>query len=120
MSDEAQVRNVNLSDLPTVIASYLDAHRNHETMLALNAFADNAVVEDDDRTYQGRSAIDAWLNRSSSEYTYTITPIAVHQIDDSHFVVVNHLEGNFPGGQVDLRYQFTLGGGRITHLTIEV
>jgi hypothetical protein len=30
----------------------------------------------------------------------------------------DHLEGNFPGGQVDLRYRFELDGGRIHSLHI--
>jgi hypothetical protein len=33
--------------------------------------------------------------------------------------VTNHLEGDFPGGEVDLRFQFTLEGGLIKNLTIE-
>jgi hypothetical protein len=30
----------------------------------------------------------------------------------------NRLEGNFPGNVVDLRYEFTLAGDRISALTI--
>jgi hypothetical protein len=32
--------------------------------------------------------------------------------------VVHHLEGDFPGGSVDLRYQYTIRGGLISALTI--
>jgi len=32
--------------------------------------------------------------------------------------VVNHLEGDFPGGVVDLRYQFALKGDLIAELVI--
>jgi hypothetical protein len=33
-------------------------------------------------------------------------------------LITNHLEGNFPGGVVDLRYQFALAGDLISTLTI--
>jgi hypothetical protein len=32
--------------------------------------------------------------------------------------VTNRLEGNFPGGQVDLSYEFDFLDGLITHLVI--
>ena len=35
------------------------------------------------------------------------------------WLVTNHLEGNFPGGEVDLCYQFQLQGDRIVKLVIE-
>ncbi len=31
---------------------------------------------------------------------------------------MRHLEGDFPGGGVDLRYRYTLENGRIVRLTI--
>ena len=31
---------------------------------------------------------------------------------------MRHLEGDFPGGVVDLRYRYTLDADRIVHLTI--
>jgi hypothetical protein len=39
-------------------------------------------------------------------------------VDDEHWVVVNHLEGDFPGGAVDLAYRFTLVADRIGELVI--
>jgi hypothetical protein len=33
--------------------------------------------------------------------------------------VTHHLEGNFPGGQVDLHFRFTLRDGAIADLVIE-
>jgi hypothetical protein len=33
--------------------------------------------------------------------------------------VTHHLEGNFPGGTVDLHFRFTLRNGKITRLVIE-
>ncbi len=37
---------------------------------------------------------------------------------DDEFLVSTHLEGDFPGGVVDLDQRFTLAGGRISGLFI--
>ena len=40
-------------------------------------------------------------------------------LDDDRYDVRHHLEGNFPGGQVDLHFRFTLRDGSIARLVIE-
>ncbi len=40
-------------------------------------------------------------------------------VDDSHYDARHHLEGNFPGGVVDLHFRFTLRDGQIARLVIE-
>ena len=40
-------------------------------------------------------------------------------VDVDHYDVTHHLEGNFPGGQVDLHYRFALSDGVIARLVIE-
>ena len=40
-------------------------------------------------------------------------------IDDEHYTAINHLEGDFPGGVVDLHFRFALRDGRIARLVIE-
>ncbi|WP_405071977.1 hypothetical protein OG558_22060 [Kribbella sp. NBC_01510] len=39
-------------------------------------------------------------------------------MDDTQYVVTNHLEGDFPGGVVDIIYRFTLANDLITRLEI--
>ena len=110
---------ITTADLPEVIDRYLRAHRAHDAATAIQAFAPDAVVVDDGKTYAGLPAIEGWLTRSSNEYTYTIAVAAMHRLDPLHYVVTNHLEGNFPGGQADLGYTFELARGVIRSLTIE-
>ncbi|MFJ5104599.1 hypothetical protein [Streptomyces sp. NPDC088554] len=38
--------------------------------------------------------------------------------DATHYIATQHLEGDFPGGAVDLRYRFTLRDDRIERLVI--
>ncbi|GLY88972.1 nuclear transport factor 2 family protein [Actinoallomurus iriomotensis] len=117
MTDNTQA--IDLTELPRTIMEYLTAHRTRDADAAITHFTDDAVVIDDGRTYRGPAEIRGWLERSSGEYTYTIELIGSERIDDEHYTAINHLEGDFPGGVVDLYFRFTLRDGRIARLVIE-
>lgn len=110
---------VDPADLPAVITRYLDAQRSRTAGAVADVFTPDAVVVDDGRTYATTGEITDWLASAATEYTYTTTLTAARRDGDAHYVVVNHLEGDFPGGQVDLNFRFTLRDGRISALTIE-
>ncbi|MEV6734136.1 MULTISPECIES: nuclear transport factor 2 family protein [unclassified Streptomyces] len=105
--------------LPEVITHYLKAHRAHDAAAAITAFTGGATVIDDGATYEGTEAIGEWLGRSVTEFTYTIHLTDAQQTDATHYIATHHLEGNFPGGTIDLRYRFTLRDDLIEQLVIE-
>jgi ketosteroid isomerase-like protein len=107
-----------MNELPEVITTYLAAHQARDLDPALARYTDDAVVLDDGNTYRGKREIRDWLSRSASEYTYTSELLATERVDDEHYVAVHRLEGNFPGGVVDLRFEFALRDGRIARLVI--
>jgi ketosteroid isomerase-like protein len=119
MPENQTSKPIALDELPDVVTSYLSAHRAHDTAAALAAFTDDATVIDAGNTYNGTAAIKNWLNRSSTEFTYTVELTAAHKTDATRYTATNRLEGNFPGGIVDLRYQFALRDGLIERLVIE-
>jgi hypothetical protein len=102
------------NDLPDAIRTYLDRDADD----ALGAFSPDAVVIDDGHTYQGTAEVQRFLAKAGSAYTFTTTLVGVERADDDHWTVTNHLSGDFPGGEVDLRYRFTLSGGLIAELVI--
>lgn len=106
------------TELPDIIAAFQRAHDDHDTDAAIATFVEDATVVDDGRTYTGVAEIRTWLDRAASEYTYTRTLTGVDDHGDGTFTVRNHLDGDFPGGQVDLRYRFELQGGLIGALHI--
>ncbi|MEU3914579.1 nuclear transport factor 2 family protein [Streptomyces sp. NPDC029721] len=112
-------RTIDPDELPAVITRYLTAHRAHDTATAVTTFTDDATVIDDGKIYQGSAAIERWLDRSATEFTYTIHLTNAQQTDMARYIATHHLEGNFPGGAIDLRYRFTLRGDLIEHLAIE-
>ena len=101
-----------------VAARYLAAHDRDDVDAALATFADDARVDDDGHQYTGRVAIRDWLARASTEFTYARTLTSAEAVDERTWLVGNHLEGDFPGGVVDLRYRFVVVDGQIAELAI--
>ncbi|GAA1849855.1 nuclear transport factor 2 family protein [Asanoa iriomotensis] len=101
-----------MNTLPPAIAGYLSG-------ADARFFTADAVVRDDGHTYRGTEEIRDWLGRVSGEYTWTATPTGSIKLDDLRYEVRQHLEGDFPGGVVDLRYRFTLRGDLVSELVIE-
>ena len=104
--------------LPATIRDYLAAHVARDADTAVRAFAPYGVVTDEGRTFRGTEEILGFLRHSESEFSYTTELTGAQRIDDEHWVAVNHLEGDFPGGVVDLTYRFTMAGDRIAELVI--
>ena len=105
-------------ELPAAVSSYLVAHAAGDTARAVRAFGPTAVVVDQGQTFRGTEEILGFLRHSGSEFSYSIEPTGAQRVDDEHWVAVNHLEGDFPGGVVDLAYRFTMAGDRIAELVI--
>uniref|UniRef100_A0A5Q5BQK9 SnoaL-like domain-containing protein n=2 Tax=unclassified Mycobacterium TaxID=2642494 RepID=A0A5Q5BQK9_MYCSS len=106
-------------ELSTVIKTYLVAQRIRDVDTAVATFTPDAEVTDEGNTYRGRDEITAWLSEAGSEYTYTTEFDHASMVGAAYADVVQHLEGNFPGGVADLHYRFTLDGSRISRLAIE-
>ena len=111
--------DIHPTDLPLPVATYLDRSQGNRRRTAIEVFAADAVVVDDGHQYRGSSEIAEWLDRVASAYEYTTTFLRAER-DGHATVVVNRLEGTFPGGIVDLKYRFVLNGqnSAIRELTI--
>lgn len=111
--------SVALDTLPQAVTRFLAAHRLHDSAAQLANFTQDATVTDDGSTHSGIDAVERWLNRTAGEYTYTIEPTSVDETSDREYTVTQRLEGDFPGGIVDLNFRFTLRDGLIERLVIE-
>lgn len=105
------MNNFDPTTLPPVIASYLERP-------ATEQFAAAARVVDEGIERRGTDAIAEWLSTTASEFTFTSEFTGQQQVDADRWIVRAHLEGNFPGGVVDLLYRFTVAGERIGDLVI--
>ncbi|WP_308817976.1 nuclear transport factor 2 family protein [Pseudonocardia alni] len=104
--------------LPESVKTFMTALDSQEFDRALATFASDAVVTDDGRDHAGTDEIRAWLATAVTEYTYT-AEFAGASTTTGGVDVGQHLEGDFPGGVVDLNYRFTLDGAVIRRLVIE-
>jgi hypothetical protein len=104
--------------LPTAVRAYLAAHDRNDVAVALSAFTAAARVYDEDHEYRGTEQIRQWLATTSAQFTYTRTLIGAERLDNTTWLLRNHLEGDFPGGVADLRFRFALADDRIADLTI--
>lgn len=95
-----------IAQLPPIVARYFELKEGSDTALVIDVFTDDATVLDDGHTSRGRDAILRWLTGPASEYTTTSTLSDVRRTG-STTELVDLLEGNFPGGRVELRYEFT-------------
>jgi hypothetical protein len=104
--------------VPNAITKYQAAHDSRDVATALAQFTVNACIIDDGKIYEGVHGVETFLRKAGSEYTYTRTLLSAEEKALDCWRVVNRLEGNFPGGQVDLSYEFQLNDGLIIRLVI--
>ncbi len=108
--------------LPTIISDYMAASDGGNVDAIIVCFADDAVVVDEDQEWLGRPKIREWRERVANAYEYTVEvrgSVPRGQVDGlERHDVYTHLEGNFPGGTVDLTNRFELRDGLIARLEI--
>ena len=108
--------------LPEVISDYLAASDRGDVDAVVASFAEDAVVVDEDKEWRGHAGIRQWRETVATTYEYTVEVRGASALGELQGVerhdVCTHLEGNFPGGTVDLTNRFGLRGGRITSLAI--
>jgi hypothetical protein len=109
----------NLPDgTPEVIARFLTAELADDIPAMADCFRPDAVVLDEGVTYLGRDEIVGWREKAAAAYQYTTAVLGSTAIGADGVKVVEHLEGNFPGGLADLEYLFALRDGRVAALMV--
>lgn len=104
-------------ELPQPITGYFAADAHGGADAVARCFAAGAVVRDEGQTHVGQAAIRSWKAETGKKYIYTVTPFDITR-DSDRVVVTSHLEGDFPGSPVNLRYIFELDGEMIAALEI--
>ncbi|PKH40655.1 SnoaL-like domain-containing protein [Nocardioides alpinus] len=117
MTTHTAFRDIRADDLPATIRAFLAAHAAREPDAAVRTFTRDAVVVDQDETFRGTEQVLDFLRHAGSEFTYTTELVAARR-DDTQWVAVNRIEGDFPGNVADLTYRFTLTDDLISALTI--
>jgi SnoaL-like protein len=106
-----------IEDLPKPIALYISAENTGDATLFDQAFAENAVVRDENETHSGLAAIKQWKVETKKKYQHSVDPLNVIERDGA-FVVTNKLTGNFSGSPIELEFAFTIKDDKIVSLEI--
>ena len=106
-----------LEGLPDVVRRYVELDpRDVDGFVAL--FSDDATVVDEGETYHGLAEIRAWRTGPAIKYTYATEVLDREDKGAGRYLVTARLTGNFPGGTVDLRCDFTVTSDLISGLVI--
>ena len=102
-----------------MIDRYLRAHDRRDTDAALSTFAAYATVVDDGQLYVGADRIRewGWRTRRRSSATRETSPVWTPWTRTRGSSRTGS-KADFPGGVVDLGYQFRLAGDAIAELLI--
>lgn len=99
------------------VANYIAAANAQDIEAVTASFSEGAVVQDEGQNRQGIAAIRQWAVVVSKKYRPTVETLDVAQAD-GRTILTARASGNFPGSPVELRYVFTLNGGKIERLEI--
>lgn len=103
--------------LPTPIANYLAAKRNHDSEALVAALTDDAVINDEGQEYRGADTIKAWNDKASTAVSATYELRDAAEIADRTVAAIK-VAGDFPGSPVTLYFHFALRDDKVAALTI--
>ena len=106
------------SNTPPVIQRYFQASGTNDVRGLVDCFTDDARVSDEGKTYRGRDDIMNWWEGSVSEWIYTTTVTGSQSVSATEHLLMVHIAGNFPGGEANLTFHFTLRDGLVASLEI--
>ena len=105
-----------------VISEYLAASDRDDAEAIVRCFAEDGAVMDQGQEWRGMAPIRQWRTTVATAYQYTVQVTGAKALGEADGIerhdVYIRLEGNFPGGQVDLTDRFALRDGRIASLEI--
>lgn len=102
--------------LPPAIAGFFQAHNTGATSEFTRLFTDDAVVFDESHEHRG-GAIKTWIDGAIAKYK-PIAEVKSLTREGEKDIATAQVSGNFPGSPTQLRYKFTLRGGKIAALSI--
>jgi ketosteroid isomerase-like protein len=103
---------------PEIVSRYFEADGARDREAVLSHFADDAVVVDESRDWRGKAAIREWRHGPASKYEYTNTVTRIDRMGDDQWRASGRIDGNFPGGTAELKWDFILTEGLISRLEI--
>lgn len=102
-------------NLPNVIADFIQAQNNFDSLAYSNCFSETAVVFDEGKTHTGKIEIQHWIKKANEKYQTVMEPLEYSATKE---ILKAEVSGNFPGSPIVLSYHFELKDGLIQSLKI--
>ncbi|GGJ43838.1 hypothetical protein CDQ92_02585 [Sphingopyxis bauzanensis] len=103
--------------LPHPVQTYFDADQRDDTAALMTAFAPDALVQDEGRSYYGHADIDSWWRDAKQQFAHQAAPFEI-KTEGRRISVRATVTGNFPTSPATLTYHFVLAEDRIAELEI--
>lgn len=103
--------------LNPAIAAYIEESNAHNIEVLTARFKTDAVMEDEGLTHRGIEEIRRWIEKTQSEYRFTLEALGFVE-QGNQTIVTCLVSGTFPGSPIKLRSFFTMEGEKIAALSI--
>jgi hypothetical protein len=102
-------------NLPKVVEELVKTQNSFDSKAYANCFTEKAVVYDEGKTHNGRTAIANWIAKANEEYQTTMEPLEYSETDQT---LKTKVLGIFPGSPITLTYHYEFADGLIQSLKI--
>jgi len=102
-------------NLPEVVTELVKAQNNFDSTAYANCFTETAVVFDEGKTHNGKTAIKNWIDKANKEYQASMEPLAYSETEQT---LKAEASGAFAGSPVTMIYHFEFEDGLIRSLKI--
>jgi ketosteroid isomerase-like protein len=111
----------NKNEIPQVIENFISATNSHDEETFINAFADDALVNDSSRNFWGKDAIKVWSDEEmiKAKVTFKIDKVVEHYGD---YCITALTDGNYDKTKAPdplyLDYFFSIKDSKIVKMII--
>ena len=104
-------------NLPVSVAALVKAQNDFNLVMFADQFADDAVVHDEAKIYNGRKEIQEWNEETTKKYSAKLFP-ENYTGDAAQGILQVDVSGSFPGSPISLTYNMTFENNKIKTLAI--
>lgn len=102
-------------NLPAVVTELIKAQNSFDSTAYANCFTETAVVFDEGKTHNGRTAIKTWIDKANKEYQAIMKPL---EYSVTQQTLKTEVSGTFPGSPITMIYHYEFENGLIQSLKI--
>jgi hypothetical protein len=103
--------------LPKVIVDLIMAQDKYDSKAFSDEFAEDAIVQDEGKTYHGKTEIRQWNEMTNAKYKTKYEPLEITS-EGNRIMLTARVFGTFDGSPAIIKYHFETADGKIKALQI--